>query len=46
MHPTMFSHQMGGLMAKELISILGVKGLNLTSDIVVVHNGMLILYVL
>jgi len=34
----------GGLLVKNLISIFGVQGLNLTSDMVVVNNVMLTKY--
>jgi hypothetical protein len=42
MHSTIFSDHMRWLVAKELISILGVQGSNFTNYIVVVNDGMLI----
>jgi hypothetical protein len=36
----------GGLLVKNLISILGIEGSNLTSDMIVVNNDMLTKYTL
>jgi hypothetical protein len=42
MHSIIFHVKWGGLMAKELISIIRVQGSNLKlNDIIVVNNGML-----